>query len=269
MARSSPKEESPIRQNFHTHTTRCKHATGSDESYVLAAIEGGYSHLGFSEHTPWPYPEGFVSSARMDVGELAGYVQSVRRLQAQYAGRIEISLGLEVEHWPEYRNWLEETVQRHQVAYLIYGNHYDDSRENVYYGKISSARHVRDYARLTVEAIRSGLYACLAHPDLYLQAYPSFDDSCRKAAIDICQAARAMDLPLEYNISGFYNIRRRYGGLGYPWFDFWEIAAREGCSAIIGLDAHEPGRFLDTPVYDLARQHLQALGMREVTHIGR
>lgn len=42
-----------MRTNYHTHTTRCLHATGSDEEFVLSAIKGGYQELGFSDHTPW------------------------------------------------------------------------------------------------------------------------------------------------------------------------------------------------------------------------
>ena len=44
-----------MKTNYHTHTTRCMHATGSDEDYVLSAIKGGYQELGFSDHTPWKY----------------------------------------------------------------------------------------------------------------------------------------------------------------------------------------------------------------------
>jgi histidinol-phosphatase (PHP family) len=264
---SRPRRKTPIRKNFHTHTTRCHHAKGSDESYVLSAIQGGFTHLGFSDHTPWPYPDGFVSSTRMDVSELAGYVRSVNHLKAAYADQIEISLGLEVEHLPEYLGWLNEIREQYQVAFLIFANHYNTRFEEIYYGKISSPNDVKEYARLTVQGIESGLYDCLGHPDLYLRAYPAFDDACRGAARDICQAARSMNLPLEYNLSGFYSVHRRDGGVGYPCFDFWQIAAREGCSAIIGIDAHEPGRFLDTPLYDLARQYLRALGMREVTSL--
>ena len=33
--------------NYHMHTKRCMHASGSDEDYVLAAIEGGYEEIGF------------------------------------------------------------------------------------------------------------------------------------------------------------------------------------------------------------------------------
>jgi len=259
----SLKEDGPIRTNYHTHTTRCQHAQGSDESYVLSAIEGGFGHLGFSDHCPWPYPDGFVSPTRMCLDEMADYVRSVHDLKSAYAGQIEISLGLEVEHYPQYQSWLLELKEAHGIQFLIFGNHFDSMFEAVYYGRVSSPEHAAEYARLTLAGIASGLYDCLAHPDLFLQAYPQFDDTCRKASRDICQAARAMNLPLEYNLSGFYNTRRRRGGIGYPSLDFWQIAAQEGCQAIIGVDAHSPERLLDAPLYDLARQHLKALGIRE------
>lgn len=41
-----------MRTNYHTHTTRCLHATGSDEEFVLSAIKGGYQELGFQTILP-------------------------------------------------------------------------------------------------------------------------------------------------------------------------------------------------------------------------
>ena len=43
-----------MKVNLHTHTYRCGHAEGTEEEYVLAAIENGYVKLGFSDHTPFP-----------------------------------------------------------------------------------------------------------------------------------------------------------------------------------------------------------------------
>ena len=40
-----------IRNNYHTHTYRCGHAIGTDEEYVLAAIEKGFKENGF-EYEP-------------------------------------------------------------------------------------------------------------------------------------------------------------------------------------------------------------------------
>ena len=43
--------------NYHTHTWRCLHASGTERQYVERAIEGGLAVLGFSDHAPMPYPE--------------------------------------------------------------------------------------------------------------------------------------------------------------------------------------------------------------------
>ena len=37
--------------NYHTHTSRCRHATGTDEEYIQKAIAEGVKILGFSDNT--------------------------------------------------------------------------------------------------------------------------------------------------------------------------------------------------------------------------
>lgn len=36
-----------IKTNFHTHVQRCRHAGGTEEEYVQAAISLGFTQLGF------------------------------------------------------------------------------------------------------------------------------------------------------------------------------------------------------------------------------
>ena len=50
--------------NYHTHTWRCMHASGTEREYVEKAIEGGLKILGFSDHTPMPYSGGYVSNVK-------------------------------------------------------------------------------------------------------------------------------------------------------------------------------------------------------------
>ena len=109
-------------RNYHTHTSRCKHASGTDEEYVLTAIEQGYAALGFTDHTPWPYANGYVSRIRMDVEQLGDYVASIRALKEKYRGRIELFIGLECEPFPQYYGWLREMKEKYQLDYLILGN---------------------------------------------------------------------------------------------------------------------------------------------------
>ena len=47
--------------NYHTHTWRCRHADGTEREYVERAIEGGLKILGFSDHSPYPFPDGYDS----------------------------------------------------------------------------------------------------------------------------------------------------------------------------------------------------------------
>ena len=44
----------PVRVNLHTHTYRCKHASGTVDDYCREAVKAGISILGFAEHTPFP-----------------------------------------------------------------------------------------------------------------------------------------------------------------------------------------------------------------------
>lgn len=98
-----------MKTNYHTHTTRCHHATGSDEEFVLSAIKGGYQEIGFSDHTPWKYHTNYISDIRMLPEELPGYVESLRSLQEKYKNQISIKIGLECEYFPEYIHWLKES----------------------------------------------------------------------------------------------------------------------------------------------------------------
>ena len=71
--------------NYHAHTWRCQHATGTEEDYIRQAIASGFEVCGFSDHTPWPYKSSFVSGMRMRIDQLEGYIATVRRLSEEYA----------------------------------------------------------------------------------------------------------------------------------------------------------------------------------------
>ena len=83
--------------NYHTHTSRCKHAQGTDRDYVQQAVDSGYQVLGFTDHVAWPFSDGFVSPVRMDAGQMPEYAASILKLKEEYAGRLSIHLGAECE----------------------------------------------------------------------------------------------------------------------------------------------------------------------------
>ena len=106
--------------NYHTHTTRCGHAIGTDEQYVLAAIDAGFKVLGFSDHIPF---EGISNKKdRMDYDQLDDYFRSIEALKVNYAHQIDIKLGFEAEYYPAYHTYYETLLKRSD--YLILGQHY-------------------------------------------------------------------------------------------------------------------------------------------------
>ena len=87
--------------NLHTHTTRCNHASGTDEEYVLQAIQNGYDVIGFSDHAPYSVPQGHKSGFRIPCDKAQDYADSIRTLQERYKGVIDIKLGFELEYYPD------------------------------------------------------------------------------------------------------------------------------------------------------------------------
>ena len=252
--------------NYHTHTTRCNHAQGTEEEYILRAIRCGYSVLGFADHCPWPYrTPGFVSSIRMLPAQLEDYVSSLQALKTKYASRIHLHIGLEAEYFPAYLDWLKEETRRLGIEYLILGCHYDTTDEHgpreARFGGSSSTAAGRRYARQVVAGLETGLYRYLAHPDLFLNRVTAFDAEAEAACREICAAAARLDIPLEYNLAGLTLQGRPDGTLGYTRDEFWRIAAQYPVRAILGCDAHAPAELDAVPLMEEKKAFLQGLGI--------
>lgn len=257
-----------MKANYHTHTTRCQHAHGSDESYIQSAIRSGYNELGFSDHTPWKYASEYKSDIRMYVNQLSGYVQSIRALKEKYKNQISIKVGLECEYFETYIPWLKDIICKEKLDYILFGNHFYRTDEQFpYFGKNTSTPEILAlYEESALKGMESGIFNCLAHPDLFARSYPSFDKHCEQVSRRICKKAHQLYIPLEYNLSGFAICKEKEGG-GYPHPQFWQIAADEKCQVIIGVDAHSNRQLEDITAYEKAIRFLNSLSIKRVETI--
>jgi len=251
--------------NYHSHTTRCMHAVGTEEQYVLQAIDAGFEILGFADHSAWPYKSDFVANMRMHIRELEGYVAIVKALREKYADQIRIHLGMECEAFPEFYPWLREIRKEMGFDYFILGNHYDTSDENrgPYFGKCAEAKCAYRYMETTIAGMESGLFIYLAHPDLFLHRYPEFDADAKRVCRELCETAKRLNMPIEYNILGHKRQpgSRSRGYVGYTSPEFWEIAAETGNRAILGVDAHAPEDLDCLNIYLSIRKKLAGMGI--------
>ncbi|MBO5137124.1 MAG: histidinol-phosphatase [Spirochaetaceae bacterium] len=230
--------------NFHTHTYLCKHAEGTVADYVAAAVSDSCSALGFSDHCPYPddgidtWPE-----VRMTPKQAEDYVADVR-LAASNAD-FSLYLGFECEYDSRYKNWYAEELKgRLQADYLVLGPHWISQGNGfVYAPRIKETVLMHRYFDCVIEAIESGLFNFVAHPDLIMADGRCWTDelaACFRALID---AAVSYDLPLEINGLGL--ARELVVGQDgwrhpYPVDKFWQIAKEKGAKVICNADAHRP-----------------------------
>ncbi len=222
-----------MRRNYHTHTTRCGHAVGTDRAYVESAIARGLKTLGFSDHVPMPFADGHESNYRVPIRQLDNYVQSVLSLREEYRNEIEIQLGFEAEYYPDRFEAMLDLLRPYPVDYLLLAQHFVDSSERIYNTNPQSNQDAfRLYTDRCLEAMATGRFTYLAHPDLFY--FIGDPNVYRREVTRLCEGAKAMRVPLELNMLGLREHRN------YPSSRFWKIAGPLGCTVVLGCDAHAP-----------------------------
>ncbi len=224
--------------NYHTHTARCKHATGTEREYIEAAIKAGYRVLGFADHGTYLI-DGYDFRIRMLPEETAEYIATLKRLKDEYIDDIEIHIGFELEYYPTYFDRTIEYLKKFDYEYLILGQHYiDDGAEKAHVMKRGCGEEMlTKYVDTVIAGINTGRFSYVAHPDVI--NFAGDDDFYRAEMKRLCLAAKKMGLPLELNCVGVKQDRC------YPNEKFWRIAGDVGNKVIIGVDAHYPEAFLE------------------------
>ncbi len=249
--------------NMHCHTTRCRHASGEDREYVEKAIEAGYDVLGFSDHAPFVFEEGYEPKfrIRMKMEEFEGYVNSVLQLREEYKKDIEIYLGLEMEYFPKYFDKMMAEIDEYPLDYMILGQHFYDDEV----GWISPKRpwsdeeHLVLYVERILQALDTERFFYVAHPDI--MCFTGEAELYDKYMMRIIKELKKRDMPIEVNVNGYRD------GLHYPNPRFIELGVKNGNEFIIGVDAHNPKELLDFKIYEECKQLVLKRGGKLICNI--
>ncbi|MDY6324159.1 MAG: histidinol-phosphatase [Catonella sp.] len=240
--------------NYHTHTWRCNHATGTEREYIEAAI-GHFKILGFSDHTPQPYPGDFVDHSKMKMDQLEDYVTTVSKLREEYKDDIEIHIGLEVEYYPAYFDELIKFESRFPIEYFILGQHWlgNEIKDVSPFMETDDPKTLERYYYQTAEALETGRFTYFAHPDVmnFVGDEKIYDYWMRK----LCKKASELHIPLEINFQGLRSNRN------YPNPRFFKIAGEEGCDVIFGSDAHSADVVYDEVSLPKGEKMVKAYGL--------
>ena len=245
--------------NFHTHTARCGHASGTEEEYIRRAIDGGIKYMGFSDHVPVVFEDGHESYFRIPIAEVGDYRRTLLDLREKYRGQLEMHIGFEMEYYPAMFDIMLKKALEYGAEYLILGQHFigEELKDRHVYNDIEDPALLVCYTDCVTAGMKTGVFSYVAHPDI-----PRFNgdpDIYRTQMLRICEASLALNLPLEINMLGIRDKRN------YPDARFWELAGQVGCPVTFGFDAHDPEGAYDSRSIPVAMQmvrdyHLNYIG---------
>ena len=247
--------------NLHTHTARCGHATGTEREYIERAISCGIKELGFSDHLPFRFSDGYESYYRIPISMVTDYLTTLTNLREEYKDQIKIHIGFEMEYYPCHFEEMLKNARQYGAEYLILGHHFLNNEHPD--GQATTAMsteptQLKEYVDCVVDGIKSGVFTYVAHPDIFNFAG---DEACYLNEMKrICDASVTYNVPLEINFLGIRSQRR------YPRELFWELAGKTGAPVTFGSDAHDPQNTFDESSLALAKEWVKKYSLN---YIGR
>jgi histidinol-phosphatase (PHP family) len=225
--------------DYHTHTVRCGHASGSPAEYVAAARAQGLIGIGIADHLPLlPEPDPELS---MDMCDLEDYVAEVQALKAEFPGYV--LLGVEADYRPETVLEVRALLDSYPFDYTIGSVHhlggwgFDDPRQIEEYGERDIDDVWVEYFQLVGDAAESGLFTILGHLDL-VKKFGYRPTRTLEHELDhlVERIARAGVL-VEINTGGLHRPVRE----AYPSLDILRRLCDAEVAITFGSDAHRPG----------------------------
>ncbi len=189
-------------------------------AYVETALARGLVEIAFTDHIPLYFlpgddPDPGIAMTR---GELPGYVEEVLALREEFAGRIDVLLGLEADYAEGHEAALAEILAAYEWDVVLGSVHWVSG--DWIDAPNSGARHEREgtellwgeYYRLLAKAATTGLFDVLTHFDLPKKFGHRMPPSASRAERVAIGAARAAGVAVEVSSAGL----RKDGRGGIP-----------------------------------------------------
>ena len=233
-----PTKSGALFYDSHMHTPLCKHAWGEPEEYAQQALKAGLKGIIFTCHCPMP--DGFWPTVRMSESEFDTYVGLVQRAADAFKGKLDIRLGIESEYFPGHEEYIRNLHQRAEFHYVLGAVHWQAKEylNKFETGTIENFR--RTYFDHLAKSAESGLYDCLAHPDLVKNYHP--DSWCfaivKNSVATALDRIAATGVAMELNTSG---LNKSYSEMN-PGNEMLRMMAERKIPIVVGSDSHRPIR---------------------------
>ena len=233
-----------IKRDGHMHPNLLKKPHQGRE-FIERAVELGFEEIVFTDHMPFSVTGD--EHDRIPFGKVAEYCEEVRRLAEEYADRIRILTGIEIDYHPECTREIEEVIAAGKFDVILGSTHLDIKGFGIPFDKITRG----EFARLVFEnylaAAKSGYFHVMTHLDIYRwifaapEKFPLKDDSyvwrdCEDVLRQIFSVMEEKGIALEINAAPFY---KGFGDAGaYPERGILELSREYDLRYTFGSDAH-------------------------------
>lgn len=230
--------------DLHTHTRLCRHAEGSPEEFLAAALARGERYYGIADHCP--FPSGFEPDWRMAESEFPEYRRIVGEMKRKAAGSgLSVLYGIEMDYVPGRRAEIEAKLAPEKMDYVIGSIHcvdgfcFDDPASLPVWESPGMAERIwKGYLRDLKIFVSEWNFQILGHPDL-----PKKFGYCAERTEEFFSSYREIfgimkerGIALEVNVAGLWNPVKEI----YPSSDLMRLAREAGLSVTYGSDAHAP-----------------------------
>jgi histidinol-phosphatase (PHP family) len=250
----------PLLYESHCHTPLCKHATGSPSEYALVAEQRGLKGLIVTCHAP--LPDGMGLEHRMGPEQFEDYVDLVAAAREEFAGRIDVRLGLESDFLPGFERWAEKLHARVPLHHVLGSVHMQTTYYRERFHTPDPFAYQQTYFEHLAQSAESGLFDTLAHPDLVKNEAPDewrftrIEPFIKRALDRIAKTGVAMEL----NTSGMNKALPEMN----PGPRILSLMRERGIPVVLGADAHRPTRVADR--YEQALISLRELGFETISY---
>lgn len=244
-------------EDWHTHSSYCRHATGNLEQYVKKAIDKKLNVIGLSAHFPYDVLDGIENMPyheySMPNEELDSYMLNAINLREKYKKKISVKIAFELD-------FVEKQVENHQkyikkytdeLDYIIGSIHnlntsfglfaFDDFRFLKHYDKFDDTDKIFiKYFKTMQEMVSSEQFHfnIIGHFDLpkKFNILPNNKELVMEEGYKALKMAKKRDFVIEINSSGL----RRPVKEQYPSEEFIREMFNMGIDVILGSDSHHP-----------------------------
>lgn len=236
--------------NFHSHTEFCDgHASMAE--FAEAAAQAGFSHWGFSPHSPVP----ISSPCNMATSDVPAYLAEAGRLRQKYAGSVNIYASMEIDYLSAEWGPSHDYFQSLPLDYRIGSVHFIPSQQGEFVdidGSYQSFRAkmeryfhndikyvVNTYFDKSLEMVEAGGFNIIGHFDKISHNATHYCQGIENTFWFQQRVSELIDSIVKTGLTVEINTKsRELHGRFFPDSRHWKRLAEAGITMVINSDAH-------------------------------